>query len=139
LLILTGLPRGAEHELGDEVLGGVAVGELGSERLHLVDHLLVGEVLVEPVGGEHEELVVRADAVVAQRRGAGDVGVRAHVLDLEHLQQPVVPLWLAHKQSESSEHACIDISENFHNWPYRINPSECPSLTGTKRISWQVQ
>jgi hypothetical protein len=128
LLALTGLAGGAEDELGDEVLGGVAVGVLGGERLHLIDHLLVGEVLVEPVGGQHEELVVRADTVVVQRRGAGDARTRAHVLDLEHFQQPVVPLWLPHKQSRQNMRT--DISENFSdgrgqlgNRPYRINRS----------------
>ena len=93
--LLTGLPRGAVHELPDEVLRGVAVGLRGGERLHLVHHLLVGEVLVEPVGGQHQELVLRAnDAVVAQRRRAGHVRVRADVVDLEGFQKPAVPLGL---------------------------------------------
>ena len=49
--LLTGFPGGAVHELPDEVLRGVAVGLRGGERLHLVHHLLVGEELVQPVGG----------------------------------------------------------------------------------------
>lgn len=101
--LLTGLPRGADHELADEVLRGVAVRLRGGERLHLVDHLLVGEVLVEPVGGQHQELVLRADAVVAQRRCAADVRVRAHVIDLEGFQKPAVPLGLPDKNRHRNE------------------------------------
>lgn len=95
--LLTGLPRGADHELSDEVLRGVTVRLRGGERLHLVDNLLVGEELVEPVRGQHQELVLRADVVVTQRRCAADVWVRADVVDLEGCQKPAVPLGLTEK------------------------------------------
>lgn len=96
--LLTGLPGGAVHELADEVLRGVAVGLGGGERLHLVHHLLVGEELGEPVGGQHQELVLRPDAVVAQRRRAAHVRLRAHVVDLEGFQKPAVPLGLPQRE-----------------------------------------
>jgi hypothetical protein len=55
-------------------------------------------VLVEPVGGQHQELVLRADAVVAQRRRAGHVRVRADVVDLVGFQKPAVPLGLPERK-----------------------------------------
>lgn len=92
--MLTGFPRGAEDELSNEVLRRVAVGLLGGEHGDLIDHLLVGEVLVEPVRRQHEEPVVGADPVVAQRRRAADVWLGADVINLEGFKQPIVPFWL---------------------------------------------
>jgi hypothetical protein len=108
---LTGLPRGAVDELPDEVLRGVAVGLRGGERLHLVHHLLVGEELVEPVGGQHQELVLRADAVVAQRRRAGHVRVSADVVDLEGFQKPAVPLGLPAREKTNIDRTIIRFAD----------------------------
>lgn len=92
----------AEEHLLDEVLGGVALGGRRDEHLHLRDRLLVGEVLVEPVGGQDQEPVPRAQLVVEKGGVARDVRRRPDVVDSEHLQQRVVPFRLSKKQQPPS-------------------------------------
>jgi hypothetical protein len=64
--LLTSLPCSPKQKFSDEMLCGIAFGICGCEHLHLINHLLVGEILIEPVRRQHQKLVFRTDPVVAQ-------------------------------------------------------------------------
>lgn len=63
---LTMFPCCPLHQFSDEMVRGIAFGMLGGEHRHLINHLFVGEILIEPVRRQHQELVVGTDPVVTQ-------------------------------------------------------------------------
>ena len=110
--VLTGLVCGAEEDLVAEVLGGVLVGVPCDERLHQRHHLFVGEVIVEAIGGEDEELVSWPEAVVPEERLASNVRGGPDVVHLENLQEGIVPPRLQQQNFSGSimisyKHMCV--------------------------------
>jgi hypothetical protein len=74
-----------------EVFGRVLAGVAGGEGLDVQDHLLVGEVVVEAVGGEDHEPVLGPELVVPEVGAAADVRRGPDVVHLEHLEERLVP------------------------------------------------
>ena len=48
------------------MLSRIALGIRSCEHLYLINHLFVGEILIEPVTRQHQELVVGTYKLVAQ-------------------------------------------------------------------------